>query len=161
MLRRCLSELRFRTISDRKVGSIVVTSIVHAPVLVRVGNQESPSAFLWDFPSLCLIIMRPAYRERKSAQLLRRLLRLPSLSTVAMLLIAEWSVTTVSSLASVYCLSLERAHTSAPRLHTGLVRSRFWLQWVIALTDHGLVWFLALKTGSDRGLVQVFAKKCK
>src|SRR5207248_6020040 len=101
MLWRCLSELRFQTISDRKVGSIVVTSIVHAPVLVRVGNWESPSAFRWDFPSLCLIIMRSAYRERKSAQLLRRLLRLPFLSAVATLLIAEWSITMVSSPVSV------------------------------------------------------------
>src|SRR5437763_17147711 len=106
MLRRCLSELRFHTISDHKVGSIVVTSIVHAPVLVRVGNQESPSAFRWDFPSLCLIVMRPAYRERKSAQLLRRLLCLPSLSAVVMLLIVEWSVTMVCSPASVYCFCL-------------------------------------------------------
>src|SRR2546430_1709301 len=113
MLRRCLSELRFRTINDRKVGSIVVTSIVQASVLVQVGNRESPSVFRWDFPSLCLIVMRPAYRERKSVQLLRWLLRLPSLSAVAMLLIAEWSITMVSSPASVYCLSLERAHTSA------------------------------------------------
>src|SRR5438067_10341141 len=47
------------------------------------------------------------------------------------------------------------------RLHTGPVRSRFWLQRVIALADRGLVRFLALKTGSDRGLVRVFAKKCK
>ena len=47
------------------------------------------------------------------------------------------------------------------RLHTGPVRSGFWLRRVMALADRGLVRFLALKTGSDRGLVRVFAKKCK